>query len=63
MHFNITLFVFFVTLLLIYLTKSVSIKLKWCYITALFYTIAMNMLFQEFSSKKSFSYNCNIDVG
>ena len=56
-----TLFLCFVILFRICLTKFESIKLK-CYFTTLLYTIAVNMLFIEFSTKKGFSLNYIFDV-
>ena len=46
-----TLFVFFVILFRTWLLKFKSIKLK-CYFITLLYTIVVNMIFLEFSSKK-----------
>ena len=48
-----TLFVFFVILFRTCLTKFESVKLK-CYFNTLLYTIAVNMHFLPFSSKKGF---------
>ena len=61
-HFFNTLLVFFVILLRTCLTKCESIKLK-CYFTTLLYTIVVNMLFLEFSSKEGFPFNYTFDAG
>ena len=57
-----TLFVYFVILFPICLTKLESIKLK-CYFAALLYTVAVNMLFLKLSSKNIFSFNYTFDAG
>ena len=62
LHFIISVFVFFVLLFLICLTKFESIELK-SYITILLFTIAVNMPFLEFSSRKGFSFNYTINAG